>query len=126
MELFNGGVKEAIAEAKAKKTVFVVIVTGLREFTKNQIDESENNSGSSEDEATVKLDEVLDDPEIISRFSTMVCIKLENGSPTCSQFAAIYPVIIVPSVYFIGDVTLHYDYSSQQQASTCVVTTKHC
>ena len=29
MELFNGGVKEAIAEAKAKKTVFVVIVTGL-------------------------------------------------------------------------------------------------
>ena len=28
MELFNGGVKEAIAEAKAKKTVFVVIVTG--------------------------------------------------------------------------------------------------
>lgn len=38
MELFNGGVKEAIAEAKAKKTVFVVIVTGPREFTKNQID----------------------------------------------------------------------------------------
>ena len=30
MELFNGGVKEAIAEAKAKKTVFVVIVTGLK------------------------------------------------------------------------------------------------
>ena len=28
MELFNGGVKEAIAEAKAKQTVFVVIVTG--------------------------------------------------------------------------------------------------
>ena len=32
MELFNGGVKEAIAEAKAKKTVFVVIVTGLTIF----------------------------------------------------------------------------------------------
>ena len=32
MELFNGGVKDAIAEAKAKKTVFVVIVTGLTIF----------------------------------------------------------------------------------------------
>ena len=53
----------------------------------------------------MKLDEFLADSEIISRFSSMVCIKLENGSPTCSQFAAIYPVIIVPSVYFIGDVT---------------------
>jgi len=84
MKLFNGGVKEAIAEAKAKQTVFVVIVTG-----------------PSSDEASVKLDEVLADSEIISRFSSMVCIKLENGSPTCSQFAAIYPVIIVPSVYFI-------------------------
>ena len=65
--MFNGGVKEAIAEAKAKKTVFVVIVTGLRKFIKNQIDKKENNSGSSEDEATVKLDKVLDDQEIISR-----------------------------------------------------------
>ena len=54
----------------------------------------------------MKLDEVLADSEIISRFSSMVCIKLENGSQTCSQFAAIYPVIIVPSVYFIGDVII--------------------
>ena len=28
MEWFNGGVREAIAAAQAKKTVFVVVVTG--------------------------------------------------------------------------------------------------
>ena len=61
-------------------------------------------SGPSSDEATVKLDSVLDDEEIISKFQSMVCIRLENGTPTCSQFSAIYPVILVPSVYFIGDV----------------------
>ena len=79
-----------------------------------------NISGPSTDEATGKLEEVLKDAEIISRFmimmavimimiiisrfASMVCIRLETGSSTCSQFAAIYPVIIVPSVYFIGDV----------------------
>lgn len=79
----------------------------------------------------MKLDEVLGDSEIISRFSSMVCIKLENGSQTCSQFAAIYPVIIVPSVYFIGDViitsnskpppvvvTIHYYMSLDHQKIT--------
>ena len=53
----------------------------------------------------MKLDEVLADSEIISRFSSMVCIKLGNGSPNCSRSAAMYPVIIVPSGYFIGAFT---------------------
>ena len=58
--------------------------------------------GDEEDEATRSLTEVLSDPEIIGVLSRMVCIKVENGSTTCRQFAAIYPVILVPSVYFIG------------------------
>lgn len=88
MDWFNGGVREAIASAQSKKTVFVVVVVG-----------------PSSDEATVKLDSVLDDEEIISKFQSMVCIRLENGTPTCSQFSAIYPVILVPSVYFIDSST---------------------
>ena len=77
----------------------------LTELKKSNCFKRLHNSGPSSDEATGKLDEVLKDAEIITRFSPMVCIRLETGSSTCSQFAAIYPVIIVPSVYFIGDVT---------------------
>ena len=87
MEWFDGGVREAIAAAQAKKTVFVVVVTGLET-----------------EEGTKKVNEVLTDPEVVSKFSSMVCIKLENGSTTCSQFAAIYPVILIPSIYFIGNI----------------------
>ena len=59
-------------------------------------------AGAAGDEASISLDELLSEPEIVGLFSSMVCIKVENGSSTCQQFAAIYPVILVPSIYFIG------------------------
>ena len=34
-----------------------------------------------------------------------VCIKLEAGSPTCTQFSAIYPVLLLPCVFFIDSAT---------------------
>jgi len=40
-----------------------------------------------------------------SSLSSMVCISVENGTPTCMQFSSIYPVILVPSVYFIDSST---------------------
>ena len=88
MEWFEGGVREAISAAKAKRTVFVVVVT-----EQNGHEESE------------KLKTVLEDAEVVDKFSNMICIRLENGTPTCSQFAAIYPVILIPSIYFIGMLT---------------------
>jgi len=88
MEWFEGGVREAISAAKAKKTVFVVVVT-----EQNGHEESE------------KLKTVLEDAEVVAKFSNMICIRLENGTPTCSQFAAIYPVILIPSIYFIDSST---------------------
>jgi len=88
MEWFEGGVREAISAAKAKKTVFVVVVT-----EQNGHEESE------------KLKTVLEDAEVVDKFSNMICIRLENGTPTCSQFAAIYPVILIPSIYFIDSST---------------------
>ena len=60
-------------------------------------------SGPSDNEETNKVDELLKDAEIVDKFAEMVCIRLENGTPTCGQFAAIYPVILIPSIYFIGD-----------------------
>jgi len=88
MEWFNGGVSEAIAAAKSKSAVFVVVVLG-----------------AEGDEASQDLSDLLADPEIIGQLSSMVCIKVENGSTTCKQFAAIYPVILIPSIYFIDSTT---------------------
>ena len=59
--------------------------------------------GKEKDEAGLSLEALLADPEIVGLFSSMVCIRVENGSNTCKQFASIYPVILVPSIYFIGN-----------------------
>jgi len=88
MEWFNGGVGEAIAAAKAKKAIFVVVV-----------------KGKSDEDPTIKLEEILKDSEVVSALSCMVCISVENGTSTCMQFSSIYPVILVPSVYFIDSST---------------------
>jgi len=88
MDWFQGGVGEAIAEAKVKGSVFVVVV-----------------KGQPDDEATKALESILEDNEVSGKFGDMVCIEVVNGSPTCAQFAAIYPVILVPSVFFIDSRT---------------------
>ena len=108
MEWFNGGVADAIAAAKSKSAVFVVVVLGKRleiEFSVVLMKDIFTCSGDEADEASKSLCELLLDPEIIGLFSPMVCIKVENGSSTCKQFAAIYPVVIIPSIYFIGHIT---------------------
>jgi len=87
MEWFNGGVGEAIAAAKAKKAIFAVFV-----------------KGKSDEDPTIKLTEILEDLEVVSVLTGMVCISVENGTNTCMQFSSIYPVILVPSVYFIGQI----------------------
>lgn len=33
--------------------------------------------------------------------ASAVCIKMANGTELCRQFSSIYPVVLVPSVYFI-------------------------
>jgi len=88
MEWFNGGVGEAIAAAKAKKAIFVVVV-----------------KGKPDEEPTKELDKILEDSEVVAALNNMVCISVENGTSTCLQFSSIYPVILVPSVYFIDSNT---------------------
>merc|ERR1719422_1913814 len=42
---------------------------------------------------------------VLGLLSSMVCIEVSAGSTTCAQFSAIYPVMVVPSVYFIDSTT---------------------
>ena len=61
--------------------------------------------GPSDDEKTSEFLGRLDD--VSSKFISYrsVCIKVENGSATCNQFSQIYPVFLVPSVYYINSLT---------------------
>merc|ERR1712179_57045 len=61
--------------------------------------------GKSDEDPTKELDIILEDTEVVAALNNMVCISVENGTNTCLQFSSIYPVILVPSVYFIDSNT---------------------
>jgi len=88
MEWYKGGVGEAIAEAKSKKSIFAVII-----------------KGKSDDESTQAMEKVFNEEEVVIAFSGMICISIETESTTFAQFSSIYPVLLVPSVYFIDSGT---------------------
>lgn len=81
---------EAIQSAKAAKGIFVVVIHG----------------DPSVDDQSSALLTILDSDDVKSRLSLtstppVVAIKILNGSTTCAQFSQVYPVVLVPSVYFI-------------------------
>jgi hypothetical protein len=54
-------------------------------------------SGADEDEISKKFLEVLNEADISSKLkkANAVCIKIQNGTESCTQFSQIYPVILV-------------------------------
>ncbi|XP_053114007.1 UBX domain-containing protein 4 [Hemicordylus capensis] len=82
---FSGAIPAAIAAAKQRSAVFVVFVTGDDE-------QSTEMAASWEDE---KVTEAATDG--------FVAIKIDTQSEACLQFSQIYPVVCVPSSFFIGD-----------------------
>lgn len=85
MKWFEGSIPEAIALAKSKQQLFLVFIEGNDELSKSM--------GTTYEDATVssKL-----------QGSKCVAIKLQAGSEPCQQFSQIYPVVVVPSSFFIG------------------------
>lgn len=90
MNWHKEGIGAAIAEAKSKGEIFAVFVKSPPEAAQ---------------EETQSLEAALSDEEVLSQLSSMVCIEVNAGSNTCAQFSAIYPVMVVPSVYFIDSTT---------------------
>jgi len=86
MEWFEGSIGEAIQTAKMSKSIFVVVV-----------------HGADDEETSKNFLEVLNDAEISTKLKkpNAICIKVQNGSQSCTQFSQIYPVILIPSIYFI-------------------------
>ncbi|XP_028292748.1 UBX domain-containing protein 4 [Gouania willdenowi] len=82
---FNGSIPDAISLAKQRNLVFVVVITG-------------------DDEQSVQLLSSWEDARVSAAAqSSCVAIKVDTKSDTCLQFSQIYPVVCVPSSFFIGE-----------------------
>ncbi|CAN2389018.1 UBX domain protein 4 [Pristimantis euphronides] len=85
MRWFQGAIPEAIAAAKQRSAVFVVFVAGD--------DEQSNQMAESWAHREVEQAAAQD----------FVAIRIDSKSETCLQFSQIYPVVCVPSSFFIGE-----------------------
>ncbi|KAK4300644.1 hypothetical protein Pmani_027166 [Petrolisthes manimaculis] len=88
MEWFSGSIVEAITAAKSRNAIFVVYVHDASDASKTT-DEALANSDVS---TTLNSDQ-------------FVAIKLENGADNAKQFSQIYPLVLVPSLFFISGQT---------------------
>uniref|UniRef100_A0A8C6XZV2 UBX domain-containing protein 4 n=1 Tax=Naja naja TaxID=35670 RepID=A0A8C6XZV2_NAJNA len=82
---FPGTIPAAIAAAKQRSAVFVVFVQGQDEQSTEMAASWEN----------AKVSEAATD--------NFVAIKIDTQSEACLQFSQIYPVVCIPSSFFIGD-----------------------
>eukprot|EP00064_Thunnus_orientalis_P003396 superscaffoldBa00000275_g3405 len=82
---FEGSIPEAINSAKERSLVFVVVITG-------------------EDEQSTQLMSSWEDDRVSEAAQNCcVAIKVDAKSETCVQFSQIYPVVCIPSSFFIGE-----------------------
>ncbi|XP_067372492.1 UBX domain-containing protein 4 isoform X2 [Channa argus] len=82
---FDGSIPDAINSAKQQSLVFVVVIIG-------------------EDEQSAQLISSWENDEVSEiAHSCCVAIKVDAKSETCLQFSQIYPVVCIPSSFFIGE-----------------------
>ncbi|XP_066543459.1 UBX domain-containing protein 4 isoform X2 [Amia ocellicauda] len=82
---FEGTIPAAIASAKQQNCIFVVVITG-------------------DDEQSIQMVSSWEDERVgEATANSFVAIKIDAKSETCVQFSQIYPVVCVPSSFFIGD-----------------------
>ncbi|XP_054878355.1 UBX domain-containing protein 4 [Poeciliopsis prolifica] len=81
---FEGSIPEAINSAKERSLVFVVVIEGEDEQSKQLMSSWEDGSVSE------------------AAQNCCVAIRVNAKSDTCVQFSQIYPVVCIPSSFFIG------------------------
>ena len=86
MEWNNSGIGVAIQKAKSLKALFVVVI-----------------HGEDDDDNSRQFLDLMNDDEVTSLLTKDNCValKLKYEGEACKQFSALYPVVLVPSVYFI-------------------------
>uniref|UniRef100_A0A4W5QUL9 UBX domain-containing protein 4 n=1 Tax=Hucho hucho TaxID=62062 RepID=A0A4W5QUL9_9TELE len=82
---FEGSIPAAIISAKEQSSIFVVVITG-------------------DDEVSAQMMSSWEDDRVAeASHNCCVAIKVDAKSETCTQFSQIYPVVCVPSSFFIGE-----------------------
>ncbi|XP_029315259.1 UBX domain-containing protein 4 isoform X2 [Cottoperca gobio] len=82
---FEGSIPDAITLAKQRSSVFVVVITG-------------------EDEQSAQLMSSWEDDKVSEGAQNCcVAIKVDAKSEPCVLFSQIYPVVCIPSSFFIGE-----------------------
>ncbi|KAG5833207.1 hypothetical protein ANANG_G00273450 [Anguilla anguilla] len=82
---FDGSIPAAIVSAKQANSIFVVVITG------------------DDEQSTQVMSSWEDDRVAQATERCFVAIKLDAESETCVQFSQIYPVVCIPSSFFIGE-----------------------
>ncbi|KAM6934612.1 UBX domain-containing protein 4 [Xenentodon cancila] len=82
---FDGSISDAINSAKQRSFVFAVVIAGEDDQSR-QLMSSWEDAGVSE-----------------AAQSCCVAIRVDAKSDACVQFSQIYPVVCIPSSFFIGD-----------------------
>ncbi|XP_016337479.1 UBX domain-containing protein 4-like [Sinocyclocheilus anshuiensis] len=85
MRWFEGSIPAAIAAAQERRCVFVVVITG------------------SDDQSTQLVCSWETDSVCEAAQDCCVAIRVDAESEACVQFSQIYPVVCVPSSFFIGE-----------------------
>ncbi|CAH1773225.1 unnamed protein product [Owenia fusiformis] len=85
MKWFEGSIPDAISHAKSTESLIIVYITGVDDISKN-------------------MDKTWEDEAVSERCEKQcVGLKLQANSEGSAQFCQIYPVLTVPSCYFIGE-----------------------
>ncbi|XP_043086417.1 UBX domain-containing protein 4-like [Puntigrus tetrazona] len=85
MRWFEGSIPAAIAAAKQRRCVFVVVITG------------------SDDQSSQLMSSWETDSVWEAAQNCCVAIRVDAESEACVQFSQIYPVVCIPSSFFIGE-----------------------
>ncbi|XP_014666913.1 PREDICTED: UBX domain-containing protein 4-like [Priapulus caudatus] len=85
MQWFSSPIPQAIAESKRLNLPFLVYISGEDEDSQHMLE-------------TWESDEIRS----ICQSDKCVPIKIAANSPTSEQFAAIYPIVCIPSTFVIG------------------------
>uniref|UniRef100_A0A4W4HDY3 UBX domain-containing protein 4 n=1 Tax=Electrophorus electricus TaxID=8005 RepID=A0A4W4HDY3_ELEEL len=85
MRWFDGSIPAAIAASKRYNYIFVVVITG------------------DDEQSTQMLSSWKDGRVAEATKNCCVAIKVDAKSETCVQFSQIYPVVCIPSSFFIGE-----------------------
>ncbi|XP_038575708.1 UBX domain-containing protein 4 isoform X2 [Micropterus salmoides] len=106
---FEGSIPDAINLAKQRSFVFVVVITACTRPTQTSVSARTTSQLHAprplrEDEQSAQLMSNWEEDNVSEAAQNCcVAIRVDAKSETCVQFSQIYPVVCVPSSFFIGE-----------------------